>query len=114
MLEQFDHGRAIARKHADADADRGDQRAAIDHHGRGEHFVDTRRRHGNLVGGVHAIQHHDELVAAHANDNIRGTHRRAHAPGDLLEQLVADFVTTRIVDVLEAVEIEEQYREHLP
>ena len=65
-------------------------------------------------GAFTLMQHHDELVAAHANDDIRGTHRRAHALGDFLQQLVADFVAARVVDVLEAVEIEEQHREHLP
>ncbi len=60
------------------------------------------------------MQDHDELVASHANDDIRGTHRRAHALGDFLQQLVAHFVAARVVDVLETIQVEEQHREHLP
>jgi hypothetical protein len=59
------------------------------------------------------VQHDDEFVTAHADHDIRGAHGRAHALGDFLQQLVADFVAARIVDVLEAIEIEEQHREHL-
>ena len=67
----------------------------------------------DFVGRIDLVEHDDEFVAAHADDDVRGTHRGAHALGDFLQQLVADFVTARVVDVLEAVEVEEQHREHL-
>ena len=114
MLEQLAHGRAVAREQADADAHRGHQRAAVDHHRRGEHFVDARGRDADFIGRIDLVQHDDEFVAAHAHDDIGRAHRRSHALGDLLQQLVAHFVAARVVDVLEAVEIEEQHREHLP
>ena len=114
VLEQLAHGGAVAREQADADAHGGHQRAAVDHHRRGQHLVDARRGDADFIGRVDLVQHDDEFVAAHANHDVRGPHRRAHALGDLLQQLVAHFVAARVVDVLEAVEIEEQHREHLP
>ena len=114
MLEQLAHGGAVARKQAHADAHGGHQRAAVDHHRRAQHFVDARRGDRHFIGRIDLVQHHDEFVAAHADDDVRGPHRRAHALGDFLQQLVADLVAARVVDVLEAVEVEEQHREHVP
>ena len=114
MLEQFAHGGAVAREQAHANAHRGHQRAPVDHHRRGQHFVDARGRDADFVGRIDLVEHDDEFVAAHAHHDVRGAHRRAHALGDFLQQLVAHFVAARVVDVLEAVEVEEQHREHLP
>ena len=51
-----------------------------------------------------------ELIAAKAGDRIGVTHDRAQPVGDLDEELVADLVTQPVVDVLEAVEIDEMER----
>ncbi len=54
-------------------------------------------------------QHHHELVAAEAGDRILGAHAGADAAGHMLQQLVAGGVSPRVVDWLEAVEIDEQH-----
>jgi hypothetical protein len=53
---------------------------------------------------------HLELVAADARDGVVVAQRRAQPARDLLQQLVADVVAQRIVDELEAVEVDEQHR----
>ena len=71
-------------------------------------------RAGRLVDelrALHVLQHDDELVAAHAHDDVFVAHGGANALRDRLQQLVADFVAARVVDVLEAIEIQEQHRE---
>ena len=65
----------------------------------------------DLIGALHLLQHDDELVAPHAHHGVLGAHGRADALGDSLQELVAGLVPARIVDVLEAIEIEEQHRE---
>ena len=52
-----------------------------------------------------------EFVAAKAGDRVGVTHDRTQPVGDLDEELVADLVTQPVVDVLEAVEIDEVERE---
>ena len=54
--------------------------------------------------------HHLELVAAHARHGVVVAQRGAQPARDLLQQLVADVVAQRIVDELEAVEVDEQHR----
>ena len=46
-----------------------------------------------------------------AADRIRLAHAGGQAPGDRAQHLVADGVAERVVDVLEAIAIEEQHRE---
>ena len=62
-----------------------------------------------LVADVAAQQR--ELVAAEAGGEVVGPRRRLQALGDRLQQRVADLVAERVVDVLEAVEVEEQHRD---
>src|SRR5215510_4842820 len=50
-------------------------------------------------------------VAAPAYHDVGRSHRCAYALGDFLQQLVADLVAARIVDVLKAIQVEEQHRE---
>ena len=87
----------------------------------------ARRRHEDLVGqvgeaaaqprgqvdedGAVASDHaqHDELVAAEAGDGVaRRARSRAEPAGHLDEQLVAGGVAERVVDDLEAVEVDEE------
>ena len=51
-----------------------------------------------------------EFVTAEAGDRVGVTHDRAQSVGDLDEELVADLVTQSVVDVFEAVEIDEVER----
>jgi hypothetical protein len=54
----------------------------------------------------------DELVTAHADDDVFRAHGGPDALCNGLQQLVARLVAPRVVDVLEAVEVEEQHRQH--
>ena len=94
MLEQFDHRLAIARIQAHADADSGYQRAPVDHHRRAQQLIDARGSGLHLINAGDFLEHHDELVTAHAHHHVVGAHRPANASGDLLQQFVADLVTT--------------------
>jgi hypothetical protein len=55
-------------------------------------------------------QHHHELVAADAADGVADA-QLVHQPrGDFLQQLVADRVAERVVDGLEAIQVDEHHR----
>jgi hypothetical protein len=66
--------------------------------------------HRRLAGVADVVEQERELVAAQARDRVVGTQCRKQPLGDGLEQLVADVVAQRVVDDLEAVEVEEQHR----
>ena len=59
--------------------------------------------------GVGLRREHAELVAALADDRVLVAHGRAQRVGDLAQQLVADRVAERVVDGLEAVEVEHEH-----
>jgi len=52
-----------------------------------------------------------EFVAAQAGDEVIGTQLLIQPVGHDAQHLVADLVALRVVDVLEAVEIDEQQRD---
>jgi hypothetical protein len=62
-----------------------------------------------LVGAVG--QQHDELVAAEAGEQRCAGHGVAQAPGEGAQEVVARGVAQRVVELLEAVEIDEQHRD---
>ncbi len=113
VSEQLAHVRAIARKDAHADTHRRDQRPTVDDHRIQQRFVDATRGFEHLLRGLDVLQHDDEFVAAHAHDHVLGAHRRADTLRDGLQQLVARLVSPGVVDMLEAIEIQKQHREHL-
>lgn len=55
-----------------------------------------------------------ELVPAEARDRVAVAHHRAQRGSDLLQEPVADIVTERIVDALEAIQVDEQNRKESP
>ena len=55
--------------------------------------------------------HDRELVAAQPRHQVLAAHATAHAVGRRLQQQVADRMSERIVDALEAVEIETENRD---
>jgi hypothetical protein len=111
VAQQLADIRAIAWIQADTDTHRGDERAAIHDHGRAERFVDPTGSFVDVVRALHVLEHDDELVAAHAHDDVLIAHRGANARRDCLQQLVAGLVTARVVDVLEAIQIEKHHRQ---
>ena len=67
------------------------------------------------VGRAGAGQQQRELVAAEAGDRVvRAGPRRVSRVGDHVQQLVADVVAEGVVDLLEAVEVEQQQRDGSP
>ena len=63
---------------------------------------------GRLARVVELGQEHDELVAAEAGDGVVGAGGAAEPLGHRLQEQVADGVAEAVVDVLEAVEVEEE------
>ena len=54
------------------------------------------------------VQQQRELIAAQTRENIVAAHVERHAMRDVAQQPVARFVAERIVDLLEAIEIDER------
>ena len=59
---------------------------------------------------VDVADEHGELVAAEAGAHVGGAQEFLDAAGDLDEEFVAEVVAAGVVDVLEAVEVEEDHR----
>jgi hypothetical protein len=82
--------------------------------------LELERRLEDLVdpvdGGLHVLvapaarQQDGELVAAEAGDGAQRVHGAHQPQADLAQQLVAQEVAERVVDLLEAVEVEDQQR----
>jgi hypothetical protein len=60
---------------------------------------------------LEAVEEDDELVAALARDGVLQADALGEAPRHLPQQLVADVVAERVVDVLEVVEVDEEHRD---
>ena len=113
VLEQ---GRRVVRivgKHAHADAAGDEQLVAVDRDRAGQRVDQLLRAGRHLLHVAHRAHQHGELVAAQAGDDVALAQARAEALGDLLQQHVAGLVPEGVVDVLEAVEVDEQRRELL-
>ena len=63
------------------------------------------------AGVAGTAQEHAELVAAEPRGRVGGAQDRAQPLAHLAEQLVAGVVAERVVELLEAVEIEQQQRQ---
>ena len=77
--------------------------------GRSSASQDAVGGHGRAVT-VAIVEHHHELVAAVPARRCPLAAAAAQASGDLDQQLVADRMAERVVDVLEVVDVEEQER----
>ncbi|BCB81953.1 hypothetical protein Pflav_083630 [Phytohabitans flavus] len=61
----------------------------------------------DIVGALDLLDQHDELVAAHPGDKVTaGRQPHGEAAGHGTDQVVARVVPKRVVDRLEAVEVE--------
>ena len=72
---------------------------------------DARRDRARAAFGGDAVEQRDKLVAAHSRQRIAGPQDRAHAVRGLDQVVVAGAVAERIVDLLEAVEVEQKQHE---
>ncbi len=68
-----------------------------------------------IASGFSAVraEHQHEFVAADARHGVDLAHDAAQARGDAVQQLVTRTMTQRIVDELEAIEVEHQHGELL-
>ena len=68
--------------------------------------------HGDRLGGLavgHVLEEEAELVAAEPRHGVARAQRGVQAVAHFHQQLVADRVAERVVDHLEAVEVEEEH-----
>ena len=89
----------------DADARADVQRDPGERVGAPERRAQPGGRHRGRLG-VGVLDQHAELVAAQAGDDVAGAHRRAQPRADAAQQLVADVVAERVVELLELVEVD--------
>ena len=82
-------------------------------YGRPTAFEDVLRDRVELARIRAVLDQHDELVAAQARDRVALAQVMPQAPRDVLQQPVARLVAEAVVDVLEAVEVDEEQRELL-
>ena len=74
---------------------------------------DVLRDGGELARIGAILDQHDELVAAEPRHGVALAQVMAQPPRDVLQQAVARLVAEAVVDVLEAVEVDEEERELL-
>jgi hypothetical protein len=106
----------VALHPGDAHAAAHVQLAPIDHERPGQPLQDALGHLGDVdvVAGV--LDEHGELVAAEAGHGVAGPHARVEPLRDLDEEPVAGGVAEAVVDLLEAVQVEEEdgHRGRLP
>ena len=71
------------------------------------------RRDGGVFGSIHFGKQHHELITALAAHRVGQAYALDEPIGDGLKKLVADRMPQRIVDMLEAIEIQEQHYDFL-
>ncbi len=113
MAHQLVHVGRVVGEHRDADAARDVQLQRLDQARRAQRGQQPLRDLQRLAAAGHAVQQHHEFVAAEAADDIGVADRLAQALRHELEQRVAGLVAERVVDGLEAVEVDEQHRDRL-
>jgi len=109
IADQHVQVQRIVRIQADAHA-AGDEQFMAGHR---ERLVE----HGHQLFGhlrrailaVYAFEQHDEFIAAQARQGVAFAQARRQLPGHLLQQFVAHMVAQGVVDVLEAVQVDEQH-----
>jgi hypothetical protein len=110
VLHQHVGVAAVVGVEGDAGARREVELAALDDVRRPELAQQVLRDRCGVGRIAHFLQHHDELVAAEPRHGVAAAQRPRQPRRHLLEDLVADVVAERVVDVLEPVEVEEHQR----
>ena len=109
-LQQPDRVARVLREERDADARVDVDGDVLDLEGALERAPQPQAggARGRLVAGR---EHERELVAAEARERVVLAHRAAEPRPDLAQHLVAGVVAERVVELLEAVEVDQQQRE---
>ena len=92
----------------DSDADRDLDRVCANNHRLGDALQNFFRDLCCIFGLMEIRQNDRELVAAVARDRVRLPNTALQALRDLDEQRVGDIVSERVVDRLEAIEVDEK------
>src|SRR5581483_3127260 len=101
--------RAVVRTEADADAGADVDLEAVGENERRPELIDYGCGDGSgILGSGKVVEQQDEFVAPHAHQGVGAADALGDPPRREAEQLVARRVAPAVVDVLEAVEIEEQ------
>ena len=103
-------GRGVGVGERDADRGRHDQLAAVEVERVLQRLLDALGDHGRLARVADVVEQDRELVAAEPGDGVAGPQGRLQPARDGDQQPVADVVAERVVDELEAVEVQEQHR----
>ena len=114
VLQELASGLAVVRVERDADADADLEDQAVDAERLGQR-IDQALGHparGREIG--RARQQHRELVAAQPRHGVDPAQRPLQPRTDLGQQQVAEVMPESVVDVLEAVEVEQQHRHRHP
>ena len=101
---------AVAREQADSQRRRHAQRVTGDLVRPRQPVEQSIRRRGRVLDTRGIGQDEHELVAADARHGVAGAQRLGESPRDCLQQLVADRVPERVVDGLEAIQVDEDHR----
>ena len=100
-------GAAVDRRNADRGAD--DDVVAADHVGRADRGDDAAGDRLQRIGIGLAMGDDGEFVAAEARHQILAAHDAAQPLGDVEDELVADVMAERVVDVLEVIEVDVEH-----
>ncbi len=111
-LQEFARGRGVLRRRANADACRDDDLRVADFKRLRQFPTDSFGERLRLDPGETERLHDRELVAAEANDEVRGPRQRQQAVRDALEQHVAERMPVGVVDELEPIEVDDVQGEH--
>ena len=107
LLQQLVGVGRVVGEDRETDRRAGVDAAAFDDEGPAQRLDDAFGEVGRAAQVLDLGLHDGELVAAKARHRVGFTDRGVQAPGDALEQLVADVVAQRVVDVLEVIEVEQ-------
>ena len=95
----------VVRRNGEPDRGGDANRLTLDSEGRAKALRDALDKAGGGLGSSGGAQNH-ELVAAKAREEVVRPETRAEALGNRLDQFIARFMAQRVVDVLEAVDVD--------
>ena len=108
VLQQIREVRTVVRVQADSDARGQVAGLALEHERPAQGMEDFLGHADHVAGLAEVLDERDEFVAAETGDGVAFPQAHSQARRSLLQQPVAERVAERIVDELEAIEIEEQ------
>jgi hypothetical protein len=102
--------RVLEHRDPDRDLDRGVAVGSAQRHRARRGLADAPRDRGRLLLTGQPLEQERELVAAQARHGVHRAHQLLEAVGELPQQPVSGRMTERVVDLLEAIEVQEHHR----